>query len=86
MRAVTTLGLAAMALVILSLTGAEKPSFVPIVFQETARTAGIEFVLKNHATPNKYQIEVTVHALEFAAVRSASPTDFSGHSARDRLT
>ena len=46
-----------MALVILSLTGAEKPSFVPIVFQETARTAGIEFVLKNHATPNKYQIE-----------------------------
>ena len=29
---------------------------------------------------------VTVHALDFAAVRSASPTDFSGHSARNRLS
>ncbi len=57
MRAVTTLRLAAVALVILGLPGAEKPSFVPITFQETASTAGIEFVLKNRATPNKYQIE-----------------------------
>ncbi len=57
MRAVTTLRLAAVALVILGLTGAEKPSFVPITIQETARTVGIEFVLKNHATPNKYQVE-----------------------------
>jgi hypothetical protein len=30
--------------------------------------------------------QVTVHALDFAAVRSASPTDFSEQISRNRLT
>ncbi len=35
----------------------EKEPLVPIVFTERARQAGIDFVLKNHATPEKHQIE-----------------------------
>src|SRR5260370_41716086 len=51
------LGVAVLGATILSMAGSKKESFVPIVFTERAKEAGIDFVLKNHATPEKHQIE-----------------------------
>src|SRR6266404_290600 len=51
------LGVAVLGATILSMADSKKESFVPIVFTERANEAGINFVLKNHATPEKRQIE-----------------------------
>jgi len=51
------LGLASLAVAVLANMGTAKAPFVPVVFVETAKTAGIEFVLTNHASSQKYQIE-----------------------------
>ncbi len=48
--------LAMAALVFAQHSGVDTP-IVPIVFQNTARPAGIDFVLKNSASAKKYQIE-----------------------------
>ena len=51
------LGGAALGATIFSMVSPEKAPLVPIVFTERAKEAGIGFVLKNHVTPDKYQIE-----------------------------
>ena len=49
-------GLAVGALVLAQRGGDDAP-VEPIVLQDVAKSAGIDFVLKNSASPNKYQIE-----------------------------
>ena len=51
------LAVAVLGATILSMADSKKQSSVPIVFTERAREAGIDFILKNHATPEKRQIE-----------------------------
>ena len=51
------LGAALLSAAIVSTALSRKESFLPIVFTERAREAGIDFILKNHATPEKRQIE-----------------------------
>ena len=48
---------AALAAVLLAAPGSATKPFVPIAFTENAHQAGIDFVLKNDATPEKHQIE-----------------------------
>lgn len=55
-RWVAPAALAAGALVFAQRGVVEAP-IVPVVFQNVARSAGVEFVLKNSASANKYQIE-----------------------------
>ncbi len=55
-RWVAPAALAVGAVVFAQRGGTDAP-IVPIVFQNVARSAGIEFVLKNSASANKYQIE-----------------------------
>src|SRR6266496_3391024 len=42
---------------IMSMAGSKRDSFVPIIFAENAKATGIEFILKNHVSPEKRQIE-----------------------------
>ena len=51
------LAVAVLGATVLSMADSKKESSVPIVFTERAREAGIDFILKNHATPEKRQIE-----------------------------
>lgn len=51
------LGVAVLGGTVLSMAGSKKESFVPIAFEENAKQAGIEFVLKNHVSPEKHLIE-----------------------------
>src|ERR1700722_755828 len=51
---------AAAALVFAQPRGVDAPehtAVVPITFQNVAKSAGVDFVLKNSASANKYQIE-----------------------------
>jgi hypothetical protein len=50
------LTVAVLGATIMSMAGS-RDSFVPIIFAENAKAAGIEFILKNHVSPEKRQIE-----------------------------
>lgn len=55
-RSLAPVALAVAALVLAQRGGVDAP-IVPVVFQSVASSAGIDFVLKNSASANKYQIE-----------------------------
>jgi enediyne biosynthesis protein E4 len=48
---------ASLAAMLLAQGGQVRAPVVPIAFQDAARSAGIGFMLRNSASPNKYQIE-----------------------------